>query len=669
MRCEAPLTHPCHGLIAVFMALVVVCLLVPAHVQAEPTMLDEQLDGPYALAGTLHVSDPENLRVELLVDWQDPDNTYRVTMTPLLTRVERVVAGTAVAIGRTRAHGAFEPEADLELTLRREGWRLELIVDRQVLARAWDTTFEGGQVGYSVTGGALPDAMLQPLGEVYMADDFMRAGGGNTTWEAVSGSWGIESLRVDEQRESMEAEKSANAFSYVGRATEEGPALATTGYWFWSDYSIGAAVRPSGTEAVGVVAYYQDPANYLAARWTSELSGEPDAGTLQIVRVAGGERQVLAQADGGHIPGQWYRLQLRVSEGVVQVHVDDEPRLAATAELFGQGQAGLYTESSEGANFDSVTIQDWTTLVDDFGEPTPGRWSISNGSWAQTDGTLRATGPEAIALTGSADWGRYSWEARARTEAGAIGLTACSRKDDLFVLRLAPAGSDLTCAGQAQIVRVKGGEETILSSGAAEVRPGVWHRLRLVADDGLLAGYLDGERVLDVWHPEAMAGQVGLYAAGGASFDGVYLQMLPPPRIARVTKEFTEGDEHWEMMEWASTRAAWLKPDDEEGAWWTKGDYFGDKTIAFEIKNVESAAGEVRVHLEAAPGDESAGVTLVLATEKGSNTLRATLQSGEETIEEASVEVESTRCSVRFERKGTWVVTTIDGNVVFSVRR
>jgi hypothetical protein len=30
-------------------------------------------------------------------------------------------------------------------------------------------------------------------------------------------------------------------------------------------------------------------------------------------------------------------------------------------------------------------------------------------------------------------------------------------------------------------------------------------------------------------------------------------------------------------------------------AWWTKGDYFGDKTIAFAIPCVEAAEGSVRL--------------------------------------------------------------------------
>jgi hypothetical protein len=136
-----------------------------------------------------------------------------------------------------------------------------------------------------------------------------------------------------------------------------------------------------------------------------------------------------------------------------------------------------------------------------------------------------------------------------------------------------------------------------------------------------------------------------------------------------VTKEFTESDEHFEMVEWASTRAPWLKPEEEGGTWWTKGDYFGDKTISFEIPGVEGSEGDVRLTLEAAPDGSSPGITLVLATKKGEATLAATLMAGEEQIGEETVEVASDPCPVRFERKGTWIVATVDGNVVFNVKR
>ncbi|MGC9320005.1 MAG: hypothetical protein ACP5KN_18380 [Armatimonadota bacterium] len=631
-------------------------------------MLEETVEGPYALAGTLQVADPEALTLRIFIDWQDDRNHYRITVTPLSTTVERVVNGQATAIGRTRVVGAPEAGSEMELTVRRDGWRIELILDRQVLARAWDMQLPGGRVGYTVAGGELPDAMLQPLGGVYMTDDFMRAADAQSTWEPISGTWETQSLRTDEQSDRMEADKAANAFSYVG-SSHEGPGIACSGYWFWSNYAVTASVRPAETDPLGLVAYFQDADNYLAVRWTSALSEAEDADLLELVSVTDGERAVLSQASGGHIPGQWYSLQLRICDGVLQVLVDDEPRLAAQADLFGQGQPGLYCEGPAGTFFDSVKVQEWTVLFDDFEGPAAGRWVQADGTWQRADGRLRGTG---VALTGRPEWERYSWAADLFAEGqAAVGVVVGADDEATYALRIGVQGCGLDYEGQAQIVRIAGDAVQVLSSTPAHLPAGTWHRAGLVADGGLLTGYLDGKRILDAWDAGARAGRPGLYAEGPGvgAFDNVRLQMLPPMRIARVTKEFAEGDQHPEMAEWASTRAPWLKPDEEGGTWWTKGDYFGDKTVQFEVPNVSGSAGEVRLRLEASPEDESAGLTVVIATQQGSKTVTATLLDGEETVAEGAVEVQSNPCPVSVERKGTWVVATIDGTVAFSEKR
>lgn len=638
------------------------------YAQGDLTMLDETVEGPYALAGTLHVTDPGALDLRVVIDYEDPETCYAITLTGDAAGIERIVDGTATAIGSGRAHGGFEANTDLELTVRRDGWRIELIVDREVLARACDSTLFGGQVGYTVFGGELPDPMVQPLGGVFMTDDFMRTGESGTTWEPVTGTWKTQALRVDEQRERMEAEKSANAFSYLGSA-DDGPAIACAGYWFWSNYAVSAAVRAAEAEPLGLVAYFQDAENYLALRWTSAVSEAPDADRLQLVSVVDGERAVLAEAPGGHLPGQWYRVELRTCEGLIEALVDDEPRLVAEADLFGQGQPGLMCEGEAGTFFDSVRVEPWEVLADDFSDTLPGRWVERSGAWTFGDGVARAEGERALAVTGRSGWERYAWQADLRSEGSAVGLAACVSEDTAWVLRIGAVGCELDFEGQAQIARVDADGVEVLAGAPAHVPAGTWHHARLVVDDGLLTGWLDGKRILDAFDADAIAGRVGLYAAGGAgAFDDVYLSMLPPMRIARVAKEFAEGEQHWEMAEWASTRAPWLEPAEEGGTWWTKGDYFGDKTIELQIPGVTKAGGELRLTLDAGE-DGSGGYTLVVASEEGSSALSLTLLDGEETVADSSVEVQSDPCPLRFERKGTWIVVTVDGAVVLNEKR
>ncbi len=651
-------------------ALVLISAVATVYAQDEFIMLEDTVEGPYALAATLHVTDPATLNLLVAIDHQDPANTYTVWLTPAGTGIERIVDGKAVAIGRGRAYGTFEPDSDLELTVRRDGWRIEVILDHEVLARAWDATLPPGPVGYQVAGGEVAEPMLQPIGGVYMTDPFERVADASAqgTWEKVQGTWKLQSLRVDEQSDRMEASKSANAFSYLGKSAD-GPGIACTGYWFWNNYSVSAAVRPTETDTLGLIAYFQDPENYIAARWTSALSEADDADRLQLVAVVGGESSVLAECRGGHTPGQWYRVELRICDGLMQVLVDDEPRLAARADLFGQGQPGLYCEGSAGTSFDSVAIVDWEVLADDFEQSNPGRWIAHAGTWHSDAGRMRGSGSGAVAFTGRPEWARYAYAADIAAEGKAgVGLAVCGVEDRYFALRIGVRGSGVPYEGHAQIVRVEGGQTTVLAGTPAVIAPNTTHRVRLVVDDGLLTGYVDDKRIIDAFDADATAGMVGLYAdgAGAGVFDNVYVAMLPPRRIARVTKEFTEGNQHPEMAEWASTRAPWVKPEDDDGTWWSKGDYYGDKTIAFEIPGVGQSTGEVRLRLDTEPDDPQAGLMLVIAARQGSKTLTLTLLHGDEQIGQTTFEVASDPCPVRFERRGTWAVVVIDGSVVFN---
>lgn len=650
---------------------VVALACTPAAAQSEPTMLEDVIEPPYALTAGLHITDPASVHLRVVLEHTDPANTYAITLTPAETIVERIAAGEATRIGTARAHGAFEADSTLELTVRRDAWRIVFILDRQVLAEAWDSSLSGGAVGYSATGAEVTDPMMQPLGEIYMTDDFMRGETDMSVWESITGVWQTQSLRVDEQSDRMEADKSANAFSYWGKADDSGPAISSTGYWFWNNYQLTSAVRAADADPLGLIACFQDPENYILARWTSALSPDADAGLLQLIAVRNGQRSVLAESPGGHLPGQWYQLQLRVCDGVMQCLVDDEPRLVARATLFGQGQPGLYCEGTGGVFFDSVAVEDWEVLSEEFDQPAPGKWVARSGEWKYDGGRMLSGGTGArLTATGVDGWHDYVVSADVDCT-GAAGIALCVDESSWYALRFGTRGSGVAYEGEAQIVRVSADGTQVLSSAPAHVAAGSRHQLRASVDEGLITGYLDGKRVLDAYDSGALGGKIGLFAdgKGAVAFDSVYLAMIPPKRIARVTKEFTEDEEHFEMQEWASTRAPWLQPTEEGGAFWTKGDYFGDKTIAFEVPDIGDADGSVRLTLEGAPGAETSGITLVLSTVKDSKTLTATLLAGSEQLGEQAIEVTSDPVPVRFERKGTWVVASIDGNVVFNVKR
>ena len=85
------------------------------------------------------------------------------------------------------------------------------------------------------------------------------------------------------------------------------------------------------------------------------------------------------------------------------------------------------------------------------------------------------------------------------------------------------------------------------------------------------------------------------------------------------------------------------------------------------MPTVGAKTGELRLRLDAAPEEPESGITLVIATTKGSRSLGLTLLAGETTLGEATVDASSDPCPVRLERRGTWVVAIVDGSVVLSV--
>ena len=374
-----------------------------ALAQGDLTMLDESAEGAVAISGTLTVVEPSTLDVRIAFDYQDDSNCHMLHLTPSEVSLQHIVGGDAVNIGRCRPPGQLEASQELALTVRRGSWRIAFVLGSEVLVQAFDSSLYGGTVGYSVVGAELDDAIVQPLGDVYLTDDFMRDESAQSTWEAVQGTWKTQALRVDNQSDRMEVDKSANAFSYWGKGAEG--ALTITGYWFWSNYSLRAAVRATGTDAVGLIAYYQDPEDYLLARWTSALAESADADQLQLVGVVGGEPTVIAEAPGGHLPEQWYSLKLSICDDLVQCSIDDELKISTRIELFGQGQPGLYCEGDEGTFFDSVAVQDWEVLSDTFEPAIPGKWVALSGSWADgEDGRMGSSGGgERVCVSGRAD--------------------------------------------------------------------------------------------------------------------------------------------------------------------------------------------------------------------------------------------------------------------------
>ncbi len=654
----------------------------PALPQEQPSvslppgliLLEEALEGPYVLTGTLSAAPPAQAELEIVfnLDEQTGDH-YLLSIKGTTAQFYKVSAGTLQPLGLS---GKINwPAQGANFSLRREQWRLSFICDTQMVVRAYDSDLHGPRVGYAARRCQVSDCFIQHLGEMYMSDDFMRPAGEESNWEPISGTWAQQSLRTDPLAEKMRAELSANAFSYLGKS-DQGRAMAVSGYWFWEGYICQAAMQAVAGGAMGLVGYYQDPENYLAVRWTSRLSEGADANKLQLIEVHMGREKLLAQAPGGFLPEQWYQVRLGLSAGLACVYIDDQLRLAARTDHFGQGRFGLLAEGKRGGFFDDVLVRPWQVLSEKFVQSVPGKWKVLWGEWSLgEDGTARVrSAAKAAAITGNEDWADYKYGADITAKSGGLGLIfGWTSSDDYYLFRWADPDAPVEYRGQAQIVGVTAGRSKVLDVEPLTRSVSGKERAKVTIQQGLITGWLGDQAQVQVIERGLPGGSIGLYAehAASASFDNLHAEELLPPPTAHLVKEFTNIEEHREMAEWASRRGLWVTPPDPdkpEAQWQTKGDYFGDKVVELSIPQIGSVTGTMSITVDANPGQEQSGYTLTIAVQKDSNILQVGLLAGEHSLAEATWTADSDTCTVRFSHQGQIVMAVIDDKMIFKER-
>lgn len=647
----------------------------PASVPQGITLLEDTVEGPYVFTGTLTVSQPAQAALQIVFNFDEQTGDhYLLAVKGTAAQFYKVRAGKSQSLGLPGKIN-WQVDQEVNFSLRREQWRLSFIYGTQAVARAYDSELDGNRVGYDARGCAVSDCFVQELGEMYMTDDFMRPPDEESGWEAVSGTWRQQSLRVDPQADRMQADLSANAFSYLGKAGDE-RAMATTGYWFWEGYIWQAAMQAVKGGAMGLVGYYHDPENYLAVRWTSRLSEDQGRNKLQLIEVREGQEKLLAEKPGGFLPGQWYQMRLGLSGGLVSVYIDDQLRLAARADHFGQGQVGLLAEGAAGAFFDDALLRPWAVLSEKFGQPVPGKWQVLYGKWSLgDDGTARVRSADRAAVVGGEEgWIDYKYGADAQAKQGGLGLIfGYTSADDYYLFRWAGPEAPVDYRGRAQIVHFSNGQTEVLKEAPLQNNVSGKVRAKVTIQRGLVIGWLNEKPQIQVVQRGLSGGAVGLYAeqASSAAFDNLYVQGVPPPPTAHLVKEFTDIKKHGEMAEWASRQAPWMtpeNPDEPEAQWQTKGDYFGDKAVELTIPEIGSVAGTMMITVDADPDQQRSGYTLTIIAEADSKILQTTLLAGNQKLAEATLEVDGDSCAVRFACQGEYLIAVIDNEMVFKER-
>jgi len=275
----------------------------------------------------------------LWLNYWNRENHLRLQLRGPRAELTRTAAGRSTRLGDLTFGSGTQP-----FVLQERGKSVRLFVGHQRLATTVASPWIG-DVGWQ--GASLTDVRYQAVEPVYFADDFMRAEGQQGDWEIRSGTW----KRAPVQNPDM----GANPFAFHVSAAPRG--LALTGYPFWDTYRFRVSARPdSDSGTLGLVAYRQDDNNYLLFRCALLPQSHPIKEGFQLVRVLGGQEQVLASAPGGLVKGQCYLLEIKLLDKWIGALVDGEKVLTAVDTSLSGGGIGLQADAAQ-VKFDDVVVE------------------------------------------------------------------------------------------------------------------------------------------------------------------------------------------------------------------------------------------------------------------------------------------------------------------------
>ncbi|NQT89204.1 hypothetical protein HQ560_20710, partial [bacterium] len=521
--------------------------------------------------------------VRVVFGFQDPANFYYAEATDTGCSFVRVDDGIERRLG-AQTDAILHRDADVVVTVVRRRRSMRLSLDGVQVAEAYDGAFSSGRVGLSgrKDSASIGAVRFQAVADIRLADDFMRSALEAGSWTTVAGAWKLKALRS--------ASLSANAFMYEGKAAEAGQhALATRGHWFWCDYAYSAAVLPTDDEAVGLAFAWRDAAHYHLLRWQSVAKG----GQLQIIRVDGDTRHVLAQTARAFVPGTWYSLGVRAFGQRIVAEVDGRSLLDISAPRLTPGAVGIYTESLTSTLFDDVLLTAPRGFTEDFGRRLVGKWVELGGTWDFEKGRLGDhTAPgnvlvasakgEARLVSGEEGWGDYTLAADVLPPTrGSVGLVAHYQDEaNFYLFELSPTAATLAIVAE--------GERTELARQAFTAPLGSVERLEFTIRRGILTGRLSGRVLVRRSHRALADGRVGLYVRDvrGAAFDNVAVTF--PERPVPLFTAHGLFSAETSMQGWAVRQSDWAQVANKlDGldveANWHRADFPGDVEIQAKI--------------------------------------------------------------------------------------
>lgn len=504
-------------------------------------------------------------------------------------------AGTSVRLARTE-NGKVVATAETRLD---SGEEIPFLVkerrDRIVLAagshRAEIRADGLWQGALAVSGNAIGGIRYQPVEPAFLNDDFMRGEREQGAWEVIAGKWSV--------RATGDPKMGANPFTYQGQQ-DHGVGLVTTGLPFWDDYVFEVSAKPtSDTGALGLAFHCRDGKSYLLFRLrTNKSAGQGEKGA-ELLRIEDGQETVLAQGNTCLVAGQWYRLAVRVRDGVVTACVDGREIVEAEDGQLPTGRIGLSVQDG-GAEFDDVAVRpadraDSAALVELDGSVPRFAGTMDRDTWAGTALQWRAD-----PLVPGRFWRRGAFF-------GDFDLAfACNFGEDAapsaaFAFLLAPQeGSADEGYGvvlrRAQANGARGSYEVELTRNGSSMRRGTVSAgpepVLAFRRTGLhLSVLVDGHEVLEC----PLAGFPAPLARLGFRAEG-FLPRLSGLRLHaddvldycfdRAPTDWWVGSGTWELaVRWPCTPEwSWLAGESREiAALWHKRQFMGDQTLDLHV--------------------------------------------------------------------------------------
>jgi len=257
------------------------------------------------------------------------------------------------------------------LGVRAVGRRLWGLVDGHPVVEATDPWLVSGAMGLYCEG---PGAVLFDDVEVAaprdFAEDFNRPCEGK--WLALGGTWTW-------QQGSLDGHSPGGRFVIASAGSH---ARYVCGEDDWADYTVAADVLPPVRGAVGLVAHYQDEANYYLLRL------EPRR--LVLTAMVEGQESQLAEAPCLVALGRVHRLGLAWRRGLLTGWLDGAKLLERPHLALECGRAGLFVEGSAGAAFDNLAVSFpprprpiFTTHEVFAAERSMGSWAARQSDWVE----------------------------------------------------------------------------------------------------------------------------------------------------------------------------------------------------------------------------------------------------------------------------------------------